>query len=154
MRAHTLQKHLARVENNKNDGFSDTRNNDNNDGLYYIYPLEETPQHERGGLHLKDAYSHTDQLNRALRHHAVQCQHAPIILQSLAIQTQLLPLRRCVGGEGLRLEVIDCVEPRADREGTRRLAIRPGNVDTRMLWSWLVRSRVMVSVRVRVRVRG
>ena len=92
MRAHTLQKHLARVENNKNDGFYDSRNNDNNDGLYYIHPLEETPQHERGELHLKHAYSHTDQLNRALRHHAVQCQHTPITLQSLAIQNKLLPL--------------------------------------------------------------
>ena len=105
--------------------------------MFNIQPLEETPPQERGQLHLKDAYSHTDQLNRALRHHAVQCQHAPIILQSLAIQNQLLPLRRCVGGEGLSLEVLDCVKPRADREGTRRLAIRQGNVDPRILWSWL-----------------
>ena len=91
--------------------------------MFNVHPLEKTPPHERGGLHLKDAYSHTDQLNRALRHHAVQCQHAPIILQALAIQNQMLSLRRFVGGEALSLEVLDCVEPRADREGTRRLAV-------------------------------
>ena len=65
----------------------------------------------------------------------MQCEHATIILQSLAIQNQLLPLRRCVGGEGLGLEVLDCVEPRADREGTRRLAVGQGNVNPRMLLS-------------------
>ena len=91
--------------------------------MFNVHPLEETPPHERDQLHLKDAYSHTDQLNRALHQHAVQCQHAPIILQALAIQNQLLPLRWFVGGEALSLEILDCVEPRADREGTRRPAV-------------------------------
>ena len=77
--ARTLQKHLARVANNKNDGFSNTHNNDNKNDFFVHLP-EETPAHQRYELHLKYAYSHTDQLNCALRHHAVQCQHAPIIL--------------------------------------------------------------------------
>ena len=54
----------------------------------------------------------TYQLNCALRHHAVQCQHTTIILQTLAIQNQLLPLCRCVLDEGLALQVRDHIKPR------------------------------------------
>ena len=76
----------------------------------------------------------THQLNCRFRNHAVLRQDAPIILQLLSIEKELLPLLRCVGGEGFCLEILDHIEPRANSEADRSISALVGKVDLHTLW--------------------
>ena len=85
-----------------------------------VASLEETLSHDAWPDSNRSGESHdlahTDQLNCCLCNDAVLRQDTPIFLQSLSIQKKLLPLFRCVGGEGFCLEILDHIEPWANSQ--------------------------------------
>ena len=74
-------------------------------------------------------HSCTDQLNCCLRNDPVLRQDAPIFLQLLSAVKKLLPLLRCVCGEGFCLEILDHIEPRANSESDHSIFALLGKVD-------------------------